>query len=184
MAKICSTYPNNSIVYLTTFRRKAGVLLKSIAEVAANCPPILFVPIDSRSHPNLQRRQRMNLMRARIQAYFTLLARSLAPPIMSLGFVPRGFFRLAPVRCRFCLLQFAYFNLLSTHSALHFDHLLHKIYFTSVRYTIHHLMSRCRPLTSPAIFQCLLFSPTTAALLDSTLPTDHPHPSTPYHVIV
>ena len=114
----------------------------------------------------------------------TLLARSLAPPIMSLGFVPRGFFRLAPVRCRFCLLQFAYFNLLSTHSALHFDHLLHKIYFTSVRYTIHHLMSRCRPLTSPAIFQCLLFSPTTAALLDSTLPTDHPHPSTPYHVIV
>ena len=61
----------------------------------------------------------------------TLLARSLAPPIMSLGFVPRGSFRQLPVECRYCLLQFAYYTL----SALHFIHLLRKIYFISVLYT-------------------------------------------------
>ena len=61
----------------------------------------------------------------------TLLARSLAPPIMSLGFVPRGSFRQLPVECRYCLLQFAYYTL----SALHFNHLLRKIYFISVLYT-------------------------------------------------
>ena len=65
-----------------------------------------------------------------------------------------------------------------------FDHLLHKIYLISVLYTIQHLMSCCRPSTSPTIFQCLPFSPTTIASLNSTLPTDHSHPSMPYCVTI
>lgn len=71
MNEACSTYPNNSIFCLTTFRRKGEVLLKPIAGVVASFPPILFVPGDSplQSHTNLQMRPRISLMKPQILAY-------------------------------------------------------------------------------------------------------------------